>query len=278
MSTLYVIGNGFDLKHKIPSKYSDFANFVMNTNYNLFQQIERCLLNLSPYNSLWCNFENALGTQDLSELLKDVRKNKEKGRDYPIGIYYDDLNESMQKWILSLKQYISISYLVGKKYYFESDASFLSFNYTNTLEDLYKINKSRICHIHEYVDGKDKQKAELFTGYIYGHGLRSIEINLDNCDESDKWELKETIKSFAKEIKIDELEGFVSKLPDISDIVVLGHSLGLVDKPYFERLFDQFKNAYWKIGYYDQNDLINKNYNCRQIGIPVSNIDFFQDN
>ena len=58
MRTLYVIGNGFDLKHNIPSRYSDFAKFVMKNNYELFQQVERCLLNLSPNNSLWWNSES----------------------------------------------------------------------------------------------------------------------------------------------------------------------------------------------------------------------------
>jgi len=278
MGTLYIIGNGFDLKHNIPSRYSDFAKFVMKNNYELFQQVERCLLNLSPNNSLWCNFEDALGTQNLSELLKDVKRNGKIKRDYPIGINDVDLKESMKEWILSLKQYISICSLVEKKYYFESNACFLSFNYTNTLEELYKIDKNRICHIHGYVDDKEKQESEMFVGYIFGHGFSSVNIDLDKCDEYEAQELNETINSYAKEIQKEKLERFVSKLHDISDIVVLGHSLGLVDKPYFEIFNKDFANINWQIGYYDNNDLCRKIYNCRKIGIDSSNIVFFQDN
>lgn len=277
MSTLYVIGNGFDLKHNIPSRYSDFAKFVMNNDYELFQQVERCLLNLSPNNSLWCNFEEALGTQNLSELSKDVKRNGKINRDYPIGINDVDLKDSMKEWILSLKQYISIGSLVEKKYYFESNACFLSFNYTNTLEDIYKIDKSRIHHIHGFVDGKDKQEAESYAGYIYGHGLRNADIKLDNCDEYEKQDLKQTIESFAKDIRTNLLYELISQHSDITDIVVLGHSLGLVDKPYFETLKNKFVNCHWQIGYFDDNDLCRKIHNCRKIGINSSNIVFFQD-
>ena len=53
-----------------------------------------------------------------------MRRNNEIKKDYPIGIDYGDLKESMKEWILSLNQYISIGSLFEKKYYFESNACF----------------------------------------------------------------------------------------------------------------------------------------------------------
>ena len=106
MVKLYIIGNGFDLKHKIPSRYSDFALYIANHDITLYEQIERCLKNLNT-NGLWSNFEAALGTQDYDELQKDIIRNHDIKRDYPIGIDDNSLKMGFRDWVIALKRYIS---------------------------------------------------------------------------------------------------------------------------------------------------------------------------
>ena len=56
MAKLYIIGNGFDIHHKIKSKYSDFKNYVKEQDRNLFEALEKY------FNSdeLWSDFEETL--------------------------------------------------------------------------------------------------------------------------------------------------------------------------------------------------------------------------
>lgn len=54
---LYIIGNGFDIAYGIPSKYSDFMNFVWKKD----EQLGEFLDNYFPGKNLWEDFENTLG-------------------------------------------------------------------------------------------------------------------------------------------------------------------------------------------------------------------------
>lgn len=51
------------------------------------------------------------------------------------------------------------------------------------------------------------------------------------------------------------LRSFLSQYDnDISEIFVIGHSLGRVDSPYFEFLREHFENISIKVSYYDKED------------------------
>ena len=276
-NTLYVIGNGFDLKHNIPSRYSDFAFFVKNNNSELFQKIEKCLLNLSP-DGLWSNFEEALGTPNYVELIKDLEHNSEIKKDNPIGIDKSELNIAFRDWIILLKCYIR-HFMKTKIFAFSKNSCFLTFNYSNTLEEVYDIGKSEICHIHEYVDSKDKDTEETFAGYIFGYGENHVDdINkaIDALEISDYeiGRLKDEMTFYKKNYQTKRLIQFISN-KSFSDIIVLGHSLSIIDEVYFTKLNEEYPNASWHIGYFDTKDYINKIYCCNRIGID--NPQFFHD-
>ena len=69
MNKLYIIGNGFDLKHGLPSRYSDFAEFCKKINWELYEQLTLLFPKISG-ESLWSNFEKGLGEVDESILRK----------------------------------------------------------------------------------------------------------------------------------------------------------------------------------------------------------------
>jgi len=62
MTKLYIIGNGFDKYHKLPTGYDDFHKFIIN-NYtdieNIFQEYFQLGAN---EDGLWSNFGSDLGT------------------------------------------------------------------------------------------------------------------------------------------------------------------------------------------------------------------------
>ncbi|OYY26063.1 MULTISPECIES: AbiH family protein [unclassified Acidovorax] len=57
-SKLYVIGNGFDLWHGIPSSYREFKSFVQEHDRDLFNAVENYL----PAGKDWSDLESALAS------------------------------------------------------------------------------------------------------------------------------------------------------------------------------------------------------------------------
>lgn len=59
--TLYIIGNGFDLMHRVPSSYYNFRD-SLGKNNSLRYSLETAL----TAEDIWADFENALGTLNLN--------------------------------------------------------------------------------------------------------------------------------------------------------------------------------------------------------------------
>ena len=154
----------------------------------------------------------------------------------------------------------------------------MSFNYTDTLETIYNISKDHICHIHGYVDKNDQAVEETFADYIVGHNNNSFEEDIDafTTDPYNQQDLKDAISGY-KGHKLDELESFIGHINrgGIVDIVVLGHSMGLIDAPYFKTINNMFTNANWQIGYYDERDYVSKVNSLVKLGI--NNFVLFED-
>ncbi len=66
MNTLYIIGNGFDRYHNLPTGYNDFHQFVIKNYPNLentFEEYFKLSTKLNADNKkLWADFENDLST------------------------------------------------------------------------------------------------------------------------------------------------------------------------------------------------------------------------
>lgn len=283
MSKLYIIGNGFDLKHGIPSRYSDFAKFVKGTDFELYQRIERYYPNIKE--DLWNNFEEALGLPDYNELINDYElliKKKMAQRDEYLGVIPFSLKEILGKWLFALSEYILNTHL-KKMYQLDLDSFYISFNYTRTLESHFNIKDERICYIHNCIPN-DKESKWLYTDYIFGHGRTSFVLDIDTILNSGRKiesnmidKLSNVFKDFNKEIQGDKCTSFINEKNsfNITDIITLGHSLATIDHPYFRILNSLCHDAKWHIGYFDKDDMVKKIFYCAEIGIdnPV----FFLD-
>src|ERR1035437_1833809 len=176
--TLYIIGNGFDLYHGRNSSYKDFKKFLAIKNPEVLEKLEDYL----GGKSLWSDFEEALARLDTEKIVEECENylqsySVEDWKDsynhdyqYEINKRIDLITEEMRKlfteWVLQI-QLTEEAYT--KKIYLYNNSVFLSFNYTNTLEKLYKVQAKNILYIHNKATNN---KSTL----ILGHSRNPISI------------------------------------------------------------------------------------------------------
>jgi hypothetical protein len=251
---LYIIGNGFDLEHGLPARYSDFASFCKINDPNLFELINNTFPNITT-DSLWSNFEEGLGTPNPFAIKSCYNLFGDKSiQDYSLNLK-SFLNEAFKDWVISIKR---LTPFLKKHYIFNDDSLFLSFNYTDVLETLYGI-KSKILHIHDFVNKEDE---ELFAGYIYGHGGNKLDEDSD---------INVFINDFSKSYKEDDLKEFINLIPKNEynklEIIVIGHSMNPVDDNYLRIINERFLESKWHIFYFDHNDYYSKLKNISRLHI-----------
>ena len=172
-STLYIIGNGFDIAHSIPTCYCCFKNYLEH-NRGTRDECEYCpfrngkcersecyivsLLNTTNIDREWNDFEHALAFMDFRILgiQNDIKK---------FDSIIDELPRSFQDAFEGWVNHISIPPKENKLFALDPNALYITFNYTTTLEQMYEINKHFVHHIHHQV----KPKESIHLRYEFGH-------------------------------------------------------------------------------------------------------------
>ncbi|WP_321897074.1 AbiH family protein [Burkholderia cepacia] len=67
-TSLYVIGNGFDLWHRIPSSYADFKAYVQGRDRDLLDSVARYL----AADEDWSDLESTLADVDVDSIIEDL--------------------------------------------------------------------------------------------------------------------------------------------------------------------------------------------------------------
>ena len=267
MKNLYLIGNGFDKHHDIPSGYWDFHDWLEKNNPDLVEQIDK----LYGYNGdLWGNFEVELGNLDI------VSKATEIYRDHPademsdhyehtfhegaivagdtIGEIFNKIRNQFPAWIRQLpaanpKKAISLL----------DNAFFITFNYTDTLIDLYNISSDDIFFIH----GRVKNDKYL----VLGHGKSDKQIELDaekGGIENMEPAYMQTVQAIKRQVSmmrkkteqiIKDNKTVFTSLKDVNHIYAYGLSMTEVDKPYFEEILRYVDptRVMWTVDVYGKN-------------------------
>ena len=167
---LYIIGNGFDLAHNLPTRFDpDFKNITSKYEFENFWELFQ-----SDENDIWSDFENLLGCPDfnlLEEIFEgcypDYSSDKESERDGIIAqvISNGKLYEALYEFANKAE---NIVHTVHKNEFLKNlldvDGFYINFNYTHTLEKIYAIPKEQILHIHGEVG-----KNNLQLGYPEGN-------------------------------------------------------------------------------------------------------------
>lgn len=269
-TTLYVIGNGFDLYHGIPSTFKDFGEYLEKIDTDTFNLVNQYF---SVDDSFWGEFESRLADFDTDTLIDDAEEflvgygaedwsdSDHHGYQFKIDHVTTAVTQKMLNhftgWLRELNIPDQQSYS-GSLIKLDKNALFLNFNYTNTLQNLYGIPDNQILHIHGMV--KD-EKSKI----ILGHG-REPDLNQDpyrhfsNPEDADTrivegFELidryfNETFKPTNQIIQRNQ--SFFLSLNNIETVKVLGHSLSEVDHEYFHGIIHAIKNSSvcWCVSYH----------------------------
>lgn len=286
MKKLFIIGNGFDREHDLPTSYWDFRKYVLtlypdaesyyfvpestlmpkgNEEYDE-EEVAGYIVNIidSCRDGWWSELEAYLGDDVYEGFLEDLPSVNIEDDDCFHDVY---TNEDMSKHILNtfvgvkdlfvdwVKTKLGdIEFYDIKKpeieYIIDSNGVFLSFNYTKTLELGYGINEDQVCHIHGSVDSSSDE-------IIMGHGNDEpfTENSSSMGTEVSFGELKRKLRKDTTGI-IRKNECFFKQLTDVQEIYSYGFSFSKVDMVYIEEICNYLNPASvtWYLNSYDSNN------------------------
>ena len=292
---LFIIGNGFDLAHNLPTKFNPyFMNFARKYEQDNFWDLYQ-----TREDNIWSDFENLLSYPDFNTLEEifdgytpDYLSDRESDRD---GIICQvelngNLHDALYEFANNAEEYLSnIQSNTFFDQILDSDGYYINFNYTHTLEDIYYIPSKQILHIHGeveknnlklgYPQGNFKPEKYLYDVRAKGRGPYAEMETEDYINSIEDYYVRTAYdgllnkcKSFYKEIELDILKDFLDENRCIiEEIVIYGHSCA-IDFEYFRYLSIRYSNAYWKFYVKGTEQENNVNYIIKEYGISNSSI------
>ena len=267
-NTLYIIGNGFDRAHGMETSYGDFYVWlVSNGRLEIIQELQD-VFNATDKGKylLWSDFETALGQFDVHKVsdwgwenicVTEVYEVGEDGMPKDkldslltyLNFELDDIvNDTFSDWVRSVKV------AEHRTKDLPQDALYLTFNYTDTLEQLYQIPETNVCHIH----GRASKGEKLIVGH--NHPVNPSDFWKEDGymrDNNERMQRFTTINNLVKPYQkiIESNESFFSSLSDVNLIQVIGHSCNMIDFPYFKKVKESVStDAKWVFESYRGND------------------------
>ena len=266
---LYIIGNGFDLYHGLPTSYGHFSDYVKEHDNELAELVEKYYFH-KINSDFWSDFEENLSGLD-DDLLREYGLNylEDYGCDhwrdafhhdyqYELDRIIDRITQGIRKSFCNWLSQISFDGLEQKAILIERDAYYLTFNYTRTLEKVYDIPIHNILHIHGTFNSHDNVEI------IYGHGGRPYIIE-KGIDDPRVAEGEEIIKDYfdktkkpVKQIIHRYQKFFYRMIVDVKNVTIVGHSMNEIDYPYFKRICNSIKGRVdWNYYYHSTKDIEN---------------------
>jgi hypothetical protein len=287
---LYIIGNGFDIQHGLNSRYCDFKEYLYIKDRKLVDKLEEYF----GADSLWSDFEETLAYLDTEQIIDECMNylqsygtddwsdayhhNYQYEVQQIIDLITNTLKQKFTEWILQLKLPDNAN---ENMVVVDKSATFINFNYTDTLEQLYKITPDQIFYIHN-------KAVDTNSTLILGHSRNPQNTKtLDELYNDEDTDVRvaegnrilddyfaETYKS--TEIIIKENVDFFERLKEIETIYVFGHSLSIVDRPYFEEIIKHIdKNKIiWKVSFHNKKNLIDFHAFFEGLGISSALVEF----
>lgn len=288
--TLYLIGNGFDLMHRVPSSYYNFRDSLGKKN-SLRNDLEMVL----TAEDIWADFENSLGTLNLNLMgSRDIidmwldncgfyDEDGDAAEFYmavetavePISNLVNSLPPAFRRWVEQLEVGTDDRPLIALVH---PQGKVLDFNYTEFIETLYGVKE--VCYIH----GSRREKKKLILGHKPGvvgnicetsrkprnYRQAVIDVAQDNVFDL-IGQYDEDLTKNSQEI-IKNHQDFFDGLACIDQIIVIGHSISPVDWDYFIEVKKKAENAHWYFGIYGLNDLRNMTELIKSLNIKKYNV------
>lgn len=249
-TTLYIIGNGFDIYHGLKTKYIDFNKWLIANNCGGFvTDMEKMFPQLSGNELLlWKDFEEAMDIFDLVNIHRNFFQGKNdlydeatyKSVQERINFSLRDIPKFLKQWLSDIDVFATKPLL-----HLSSDSLYFSFNYTMLLEYCYFIPNNQILHIHKCIN----DNAPLITG----HKSAISEYEADDCcrdfiEEKSTQLIAVEMNKLVKPVDqlIKQNQSFFKSLEKISHVVVFGHSLSKIDTPYIREIQKSIQDyAHW---------------------------------
>lgn len=273
IENLFVIGNGFDLGHGMQTSYLQFKEWLTESfpgsentfsfvladtiqmpdgdeyisDENLAGFLVYCVEETSGED--WSNFEETLGQIDWVQFFDSVDDVVDKDgdidffkssyvrEDFTSQLYFNAqaFSKLFTEWVndITYPKDITCNYFFTEA--IKKSSVFLTFNYTRTLEDIYGISSSRICHIHGVQGGE----------IIVGHGIKNSNSNAEDYESEYDFGMEgiDDICNYLRKPteKILENTTFFKELKDfsINNIFSWGFSFSCVDQCYIEEICRQ---------------------------------------
>jgi hypothetical protein len=286
MTKLFLIGNGFDLSHGLKTSYQDFRGYLLShypdievdelitpegkmlSDGGIYYNEEEVLsmlfylLNQAERSEEeWNDIETSLGYLDFSEvfdwqgdildkdgdvdLWKTAYRNEDLASDLVIP------TTTIQKYFSEWVDIIKINSAKPKKDFIrlvEDEDQFLTFNYTDTLEEVYGIDDNNICHIH------GKQNQEIFFGHGNTEDYYESYMQQNIGSENDLSNIDRQLRK-RTDIALQKNNDFFINLEmlKINKIYSYGFSFSEVDKIYLEEICRQIntEKVIWYFNDYD---------------------------
>ncbi len=271
---LYIIGNGFDRNHDLHTSYWDYRSFLLRENPSLVSAYEfgeyfRAME--SKPNTRWNDLETGLelfyesAFEDIvSSYYPDMNSERTPGWN-DINIEVENrfsflqpfTGEYFYRWISSVEEKLPS---VVPKYMLSPEDAYVTFNYTRTLETVYRIPSNRVLHIHGVIG--NPQSIQFGNPSNVSGDMQGELETIYSQDESYIVALKPAITSMArfadsayKNIlsNMTDLICFLRNYPIFDEIIIMGHTLGGIDQPYYSKVFvPNYRGALWTMYVFDQ--------------------------
>lgn len=288
--TLYIIGNGFDLHHGLPTQYKHFKAFLNMVDRQVFNWVDTYV----PADEDWSDLELALADMDTECVVSDLTGFLASYADenwsdaghhdfqYEVDRVATGLSRTLQSrfgdWIRSIviPDCSPPHQLLDT---LDRNALYLNFNYTSTLSRLYDVPAENVLHIHG--EGAEPG-SELILGHAWTPDERtSLQNGLDG--ESADHRVMEALgklddyfeQTFKPSVQIIKLNtDFFSNLRSVTHVKVLGHSLSEVDKAYFLAIAEALEGrpVIWTVAVRSHDEDTHKILCLSGFGVPREQI------
>lgn len=276
---LFIIGNGFDLAHNLPTSYEDFHSYLEEM-YPDAKDVEPSF-DISPTlmpdgsekydkkkvvaflidvisnvetEDKWCNVEASLGRLEFDKYFEDVYNSYDgDNNESALDSRYEAVAQIFHGVTIKIKSFfsdwiksITTSNVEAKTTWTNlidvSNDCVINFNYTSILEKIYRVEN--VCHLH----GTQSRKI------IIGHGVKREEFEQDNYPGAEyalismHGDLK---KDTSKVIQNNQV--LFSSLDAVENIYSYGFSFSEVDLPYIEEICKvlETEKVTWHLSGYD---------------------------
>lgn len=291
---LNIIGNGFDLYHGLPSNYSNFAKWLIKNDTDLFESIGKYydvqiyqyedvgynheIVGYYIQDKFWSVFEAELGRLNTMSFEEQLLDDLDLENDDPVSLISDvnadriaeELKKRFAEWVYYSvdvdKAYRIINKMInGQKLSLFPCDHYIDFNYTHSLQRIYKIPDNNIFYPHGECFSSD---SSLIVGHGNNESIANLEQKITHMEETYTYTQAERNRidemkcelSFLKKLKKDSvslsktMEYYLDDIAsDIDSISIYGFSFGDVDLPYIRVLVDRFSNVKWNISYYKKD-------------------------